>query len=811
MAALLQDLRFALRGFAKSPTFTVVVVLTLALGIGANVAIFTLMDQLLVRPLPVAHPERLVVLDGPGDFSGSTHSQSERLTPLSHRMFQEIRERNEVFSGMLAHYPAWIHLTVGGKTEEAHGDLVSGTFFDVLGVKPVVGRLFTAEDDVTPGAHSVTVLGYSYWKRRFGARPDVIGESLLVNGHPMTIIGVSARGFQGVEVGDFVDVYVPLMMQAEVIPIWRPVLGEWDTRWLTVMARLREGVDIDEARAGVNVLYRQLLQTEAQRLVAKSAAFRKQFVEKNLVLLPGGRGTSGLRETSGSALVVLMGMVGMVALRIALGASRAQLIRQLLGESLMLALAGGALGIVLAAWTGDFLLNALPFERLSEVFSADPDLRILLFAVAVSLFTGLAFGTAPCLKATRPDVAPTLKNEAGTVSAGAASSRFRKGLVVAQVALSLLLLIGAGLFVRSLSNLVRIDPGFEPDQLLAFDVDPSLNGYDVPRRLEVLRRIRDLVVAEPGVRFVSFANVPLLTDSSRSSTVKVEGYESKEGEDMNPYFNTVAPDFFSTMGMPLVSGRDLADADDAKSPRVAVVNEKFVRYFFGEGDPIGRRIGFSRSGKLDTTIVGVVRDGQSVTLRDQPRRFVYLPCGQSSDIGRVTFYVRSGVDSEALANRIRETVAEADPMLPVSNVKTMKAQIRESLFVERMLAALSIAFGVVATLLAALGLYGLMSYAVYMRTREIGIRVALGAERGKVLWMVMKDVGLLALAGIVLGLPCGYALGRLVQAQLYGLRASDPLTLSAATAVLLFAALLAGYVPASRASRVDPIVALRYE
>jgi putative ABC transport system permease protein len=834
MSALFQDLRVALRSFAKSPTFTVVVVVTLALGIGANVAIFGLLDQLLIRPLPVESPERLVVLDAPGPYSGSTHNQSDVLTPLSHEMFRELRDRNEIFSGVLGHYPASIHLTVGGKTEDAEGDLVSGTFFDVLGVKPAVGRLLTPEDDVTPGAHPLVVLGYSYWSRRFGARPDVVGETVLVNGHPMTIVGVCAKGFYGVEVGDSVDVYVPIMMQPQIIPTWRPVLEKWDTRWLTVMARLRKGTSIDQARAGVNVLYRQLLRADAERLETKSEDFRKQFAEKNLVLLPGARGTSGLRDSSGTALVVLMGMVGLVlfiacanvanlllarassrrkelALRIALGASRAQLVRQLLVESMLLALAGGALGILVAIWTGDLLLRALPLDRVSQVFSADPDLRITLFAFVVSLLTGLLFGIAPCLESTRPAVAPTLKNDAATVSARAASSRFRNALVVAQVALSLLLLIGAGLFGRSLFNLVGLDPGFDPGRLLAFDVDPSLNGYDVPRRLEILRRIRDKIEAEPAVRSVSLAEVALLTDSTASSTVRVEGYESKEGENMNPNFNGVAPDFFSTMGMHLVSGRDLADTDTARDPRVAVVNENFVRYFFGERDPLGSRIGFGRSKDLDVTIVGVVKDGQSVSLRDGPRRFVYLPYSQSSDIGSVTFYVKSEVAPEALADRVREAVARVDPTLPVSNVKTMKAQIRESLFVERLLAALSIAFGTVATLLAALGLYGLMSYAVSMRTREIGIRVALGAKRRQLLTMVLKDVGLLALVGVVLGLPSGYALGRLVQSQLYGLSAADPWTIAVATAILLGVSLVAGYVPASRASRVDPIVALRYE
>ncbi len=541
-----------------------------------------------------------------------------------------------------------------------NGDLVSGTFFEVLGVKAAAGRLFTAEDDRTPGAHPVVVLGHGFWTRRFAADPKIVGRAVSVNSHPMTVIGVAAPGFHGIEVGQSVDVYVPLMMQAQVLPTWERGLGDWRTRWLTVMARLKDGVSVESARAGTDVLYAQLLQDDLAHSTSKSERFKKAFLAKKLGLLPGGRGTSGLRDQSKTPLLVLMGMVGLVlliacanvanlllarassrqkeiAVRLALGASRGRLVRQLLAESFVLSLAGGAVGIVFAAWTGDLLIRALPVENAARIFSVDPDLRVGLFALGLALLTGLVFGLVPAFQATRPALASTLKSESGSVMGGTGSFRFRKGLVVTQVALSLLLLIGAGLFTRSLVNLRSLHPGFETERLLAFSVDPSLNGYDLARRFRLFEEIQQELGAEPGVRLVSMAEEALMTDSNSSSTVKVEGYEAKEGENMNPNFNGVGPEFFETLGIPLLAGREFTSADTMGAPRVAVVNETFARYFFGDKDPLGRTFALGREEDKPITIVGVAKDGKAASLREEPLRFVYLPYAQETAVGGLTY------------------------------------------------------------------------------------------------------------------------------------------------------------------------------
>jgi predicted permease len=832
MEMLRQDVRFALRSFAKSPGFTSVVVLTLALGIGANAAIFGLMDQVMFRLLPVRDPGRLVILNAPGEFSGRTSTQSDNLTPISLPMYEGLRDHNTVFSGMLAHWLTAVHFADGPQTENVDADLVSGTYFGVLGLAPATGRLIGPEDDRTPGAHPVVVLGHRFFQSRLGGDPGVVGRSVRINGHPMTVIGVAPAGFHGVEVGSSVDLFIPIAMQAQVLPHWKPVHGDWRSRWLTAMGRLRDGVTVEEARAEINVLYAQLLQEDAKSLTTKSDKFRVEFLRKKIDLRPGGRGTSGLRDQAESPLLVLMGMVGLVliiasanvanlllargssrqkelAVGLALGAGRARLIRQLLVESLVLSLAGGALGLFVSAWLGKAMIAALPFEDAALTLRAEPDLRLALFALALTFVTGALFGIAPALQTTRVALASTLKNEAAAVIGGSAPFRFRRGLVVAQIALSLLLLVGAGLFTRSLGNLRALDPGFQPDRLVTFSVDPARNGLEIPGQLDVLARIRQSLSSEPGVRSASIADLPFMTNSDNSATITIPGYEPKEGEDMNPNFACVAPAFFETLGIPVVAGRPITEGDGPSAPKVAVVNESFARHYFG-GQALGRHFGYTRKPEYSNVeIVGIVRDGKAGSLREEQRRFIFLSHAQRDVLGGMTFYARTTGEPDALLGRVRAIVRGVDPDLPVSELKTMRAQVRESLFVERMVAALSAAFGVLATLLAALGLYGVMAFAVSLRTREIGIRMALGARRRDVLRMVLRDVAVLVAVGVALGLPGGYGVGRVIETQLFGLNARDPLTFGAATACLLLVALLAGYIPARRAALVDPMVALR--
>jgi predicted permease len=830
MNALSRDIRHAIRSLRQAPGFVLVVVITLGLGIGANTAIFSLMDQVLLRPLPVHDPSALVLLDGPGAFQGRTVN----LATFSYPMYVDFRDRNEVFSGVLARFPLSTTVVWHGASERANGELVSGNYFDVLGVRPALGRVLNAADDRVPGAHPIAVLSYGYWQRRFGGDPLVLNQTITVNGHPLTIVGVSARGFAGVQVGQAADVMLPLMMKAQMTPTWND-LDNRRSRWVTVMARLKPGVSRTAAEAAMNVIYRQINEQEVKDIPNNSENFRKRFVSKHLDVLPGHRGLSDLRREFSTPLIVLMSMVGVVlliacanvanlllarttarqkeiALRLALGAGRARIIRQQLVESGLLAFAGTVVGLLLAWWTGGLLLAALPGDPAARNLSAEPDLRVTGFAIGTGVLTALLFGIVPAIHATRAGVIAALKEESGSVAGGGRQARLRRVLVISQVALSMLLLAGAGLFARSLYNLKWLDPGFRVDDLFVFSVDPSLSGYEGGRLTTLYRRMQEELAAVPGVRSVSMSEVGTLAGDNWSQTVRVDGYESKEGEDLNPSVDGVGPRYFETMGIPLVSGREFTERDVIGAPKVAIINETMAKYFFGSSNPIGRRFGFGRGKPTDIEIVGVAKDVRSVELRDQPPRYVYIPYAQDDSVTQLTYYVRAARDDGgAIAAGIRQSVRRLDPNLPIFNMKTMAVQIDESLFVERMVAVLSVAFGALATLLAAIGLYGVMSYAVARRTREIGIRMALGAERGRVLWLVLREVAAMALAGIVGGLAAALWLTRQVQSQLYGLSPNDPLTLGIAMGLLAAVAIASGYIPARRATTIDPMIALKQQ
>ncbi len=867
MGTLIQDLRYGLRMLAKNPGFTTVAVVTLALGIGANTAIFSLIDAVLLKMLPVQNPQQLVLLDWashgwPNDImhslSGNAYqdkSGRSTSTSFSYAAYEQIRDRNQVFSGVLALAASESPLNIGYKGEpgRADGELVSGTFFPTLGIQPILGRALTPDDDRI-GASPAAVISYGYWERRFGRDPAILGRTITVNSVPFSIVGVSPPEFYGVQPGRAVEVWLPLHTQPQVEPNWSPeppgeeagtvpqpaaasLFEARDNWWALIMGRLKPGVSEQQVRAEMDVLLQQSMAADVKPTT-------KAETIPHLGLESGSKGLDYLRGEFSEPLLILMTVVGLVlliacanvanlllaratsrqkeiAVRLAIGAGRWRLVRQLLTESVLLAALGGVLGLVLAFWGTDLLVALMASGRQPISLSVTPDLRVLAFTVAVSLLTGVLFGLSPALRNTRVDLTPALKESAGTLPGVTQGKRglrlgLGKALVVTQVALSLLLLVGAGLFVRTLTNLENVNMGFNQRNLLLFGIDPTQDGYKGQRLADFYRELTRRLEALPGVRSVTMSSNTLIAGGVTIDGVYIQGYTPKPGErddQLETYVNAVGPRFFETMGIPLILGRGIGGGDTDRAPRAAVVNEKFVRQYLGGENPLGRRFGFGdKKTSGDIEIIGVAADAKYSDLRKEVPPTVYAPSLQDLKFrGATHFEVRTAGDPLEMAPAVRRVARDLDPNLALYEVKSEVEQIDQAVFQERLFARLTSFFGMLAALLACVGVYGIMAFAVTRRTREIGIRMALGASRREILQMVLRETLLLVAIGTAAGILIALGAVRLIASLLYGLKPADPLTIAVATLLMLAAAALAGYVPARRASRVDPMVALRYE
>jgi predicted permease len=845
MGNLVADIRYAARVLAKNPVFTAVAALTLALGIGANTAIFTLLDQVLLRLLPVKEPQQLALLTMRGRHYGNNWGGNA----ISYPMYRDFQNHNEVFSGMFCRFPTRVSLTFGGRAERVEAELVSGTYFHVLGVTTALGRSFTSEEDRVAKGAPLVVLSYNYWKQRFGGDPAILGKTLTVNKYPMTVIGVAQAGFDGVELGYTPKLFIPVMMQQQVLIVPTDMLTDRRSRWVNAFGHLKPGVTALRAKASLQPFMHSMLQNEVQEAAFAHASSydREQFLKCTIDLLPGSQGRASFRRELRTPLWVLMAITGVVlliacanlanlllaratgrqkeiAVRLAVGASRGRIISQLLVETLCLSALGGLAGLAFAFGADKALMAIyLPTDSSGLSISAAPDFRILIFTLVVTVATGLVFGLAPALKTTRPDIVGTLKDQAGAV-VGGGHGGLRKALVVAQVALSLLLLISAGLFLRTLTNLSNLGPGFPAERLVGFNIDPSLGGYTPDRAKIFYQQVTESLRLIPGVQSVGLAGVRILENDEWDSGMTVEGYNPAKQEDRaEPYMNQISPNYFATLGVPIVLGRDFTVNDNREvkngpqpddwTPTAVMINEKFARRYFPGRNPIGRHLGFGidPGTHTDMEIIGVVKDIKYTNLRDEIPPQAYIPYLGSHFIGSMTVYLRTASDPDQVMAAVRAKVRELDSNLPIYDMRTTEAQLSNSLSTERMIASLSTVFGFLATLLAAIGLYGVMAYSVAQRRREIGIRMALGAEPSSVIWMVMRDVLLLVAMGIAVAVPTALALMRMVATQLYGLSAHDPSTLALATAGLSLIACAAGYLPALRASRLDPMVALRHE
>lgn len=831
----MRHVKLAIRMLVKTPFVSTVAILSLALGIGANAAIFSMFDQILLRPLPVPEPQQLVNLSMPGPIQGSDSCNQAGGCDIifSYPMFRDIEKQQTVLAGVAGHRIFGVSLAIGDEPSIGEGVWVTGHYFPTLRLQPALGRLLLPGDNEPGADNMVAVLGHRFWVDRFGGRRDVLNEVLRVNGRPYTIVGVAPEGFEGTTLGVRPVVYVPMQSR-----IWTGTYNGLENRrdyWVYVFGRLSPGVTREAAKAGLDGVIRPILaEVEAPLQQAMSDQTMARFKAKEMVVEAGHRGQSSVHEEARTPLFMLFGITGIVLLiacanianlllargagratemgvRLALGATRRQLMTQLLTEAVVLSLAGGIASLLVATWTLSAIGQLLPPEASSTfVFTLQPGM--ILFAAVIAVVTGLLFGLFPALHSTRSDLISAIRAGAGQIAGGRAAARFRAALVTAQIALSMTLLVSAGLFLKSLVNVSREDLGVRIDDVTTFAIAPFRVGYDTVSSKVLYARIEEELRSIPGVTGVTSGMVPLLGGSSWGNNVRVQGFECLPDTDCNSRYNAVGAGYFTSLGVAMLSGRDIASSDVMGGSRVAIVNQAFARKFNLGNDAVGKYIG--RSGVndfLDIQIVGLIPDVKYNDVKREPQPVFYTAWAQERQIGQMYYYVRSSLPPEQLLASIPAVMKRIDSSLPIDDLKTMPQQIRENIFMDRMISVLSAAFAVLATLLAGVGLYGVLAYSVAQRTREIGVRMALGANGGRVQRLVLRQVGVMIAIGVVVGVAGAVGLGRAARSLLFGLEGHDPIVFVLAVLLLAAIALSAGFLPARRASRTDPMQALRYD
>lgn len=839
-----QDVRYSMRMMGRSPGFTAVAILSLALGIGANTAIFTLINNLMLKALPVSGPQELVAFGkefGGGQVAGIPGGS---IDIFAYGFYQQIQQRQSMFQGItaFASFPTLVSVKTGaatGTTSQALSHLVAGNFFSVLGAEPLLGRSILPSDTTTAGSNPVAVVSYRYWRQTLVADPAVVSSSITISGKPFTVVGVMPATFYGVDLNaESPDMWLPLTMQAEVMQ--QPTLiAPGGLRWLHLIGRRKPGMNFAQAQAWVTTQIQQYLRDEEGSTLSPDQ--KKEIQQTFVQLLPGESGISNLRTIYEQPLHILMGVVVLVLLiacanlanfllakaatrehefstRLALGSSRARIVRQILTETLLLSFIGGALGLLLAFWGTRLLINFVVSGTPTghTALSATPDLHVLAFTFGLSIMTALLFGIAPALRISRIGAAPALTSNARTASSigGRASRLLPNILVTAQVTLSLMLLAGAGLFLRTLHNLQHQDLGFNRTNVLLVQFNPKFAGYKPEQLNGLYERILARLDALPGVHSSTISGSPAIGTSMWRSPIEIKGHNAAPKEDLVTGINRVAPRYFETMGIALLKGRPIAAQDTATAPKVVVVNQTLADHFFPHGDAIGHRFTVGDpSVKGEWEIAGVVRDTKYNSLREVPTRMIYLPVMQLTDDDNYAYWIqlRTTGDPASVTTAVRSALAEIDPNLPIIQVRTIGEQVDHLMNQEKMISQLSSFFSLLALSLACIGLYGVMTYSVVRRTNEIGIRIALGAQSGTVLWMILKESLLLLAAGIAVGVPATLLASRAVQSQLFGLSPSDPFTFVTATVLISLVTFVAAYFPARLATRVDPIIALRYQ